>query len=172
MKKDKVKHQNGFTLVELIVVMAIMGFLTASTIGLVQSGGNFFQHETAKSDAEKAVRLVFSSIDGMVRRSDVENAISVETISAASLALRIRNADTGRYYWYYLDGGDMKMRRRETTGTDFGSNVLETLILSAGGFTAFTPSLSGNVLQVDLDYSLNGEDQGISSVFLLRSEAN
>lgn len=172
MKAMYPKAIRGFTLIELIVVMAIFGLMAVSALGLIQAGGSFFQYETDKSGMEKAARLVMSSIEGAVRRNDTEGAVSIETVSAASPAVRVRMADGGHYYWYYLDSSDMRMRRRETGGGTFSTGVVETVQLSDESFTAFAPVLSAGMLNLVLSFAYNGDSHVLSADILLRSEAN
>jgi prepilin-type N-terminal cleavage/methylation domain-containing protein len=71
-----IASQKGFTLVELVVAMAIVLILMATMIGLLSSTSMITLQSRKQIDADSEARMIFdrmkSDFDGMVKRPDVD----------------------------------------------------------------------------------------------------
>lgn len=101
----KVKNQKGFTLVELMVVVAIIGILSAVAIPQFQT----YQAKSRTSEAKLALAGVYSAQIAFQGEADIFHSCLFDMgYKPASLGAGIYNAGRGapqRYYNVGLSGG-------------------------------------------------------------------
>jgi prepilin-type N-terminal cleavage/methylation domain-containing protein len=112
------KNQNGFTLVEIAIVLAILGFLTASTVGGIgafRDSADFKQDERQLKDIKEAL-LSFVAVNGYLPCPDTdgdgnENRESDDTCTSSNAELPFADLGThsknpwGNPYHYLVNQG-------------------------------------------------------------------
>lgn len=117
MKHTNTKKLNnkGFTLVELLVVMAIMGVISILIISLVGNGLKMYTGETGKADVQNDIQMVNTKIQ--------------KTLMEAT-TLTIKNESSGGKNILYVLTGDWKtetdMYGNDISGWDTATNPNNT----------------------------------------------
>ena len=134
-KANCTKETNGYTLVELITVLAIMGILGTMLVSMLNTGVQFYRTAHTTMDNQNNARLAIAYITVKIRQNDVVNGISVDTSSYPVPVLIIKDANSasGNTFWIYFDGNTHKLR--EQTGN-----------------TGFNPVLNNGAEIADLSY--------------------
>lgn len=98
MRKQTLRDHKGITLVEIIIVIAILGILASTVVGML---GHLHY-----ADTQKVVKTLDTSLD----------ALQVKTMSK-----------TGQFYMYvYKSGGNYYVRTLQKDLDNFDSSVLNT----------------------------------------------
>lgn len=107
-------NTKGYTLVELVTVMAIMGILGTMLVTMMNTGGRLYRNANTVMDAQNNARLAVSYITVKIRQNDVSNGISVDKTSYSVPVLKINDSsvDNGYTYWIYFDGSTSKLREQ------------------------------------------------------------
>ena len=121
------KNTRGYTLIELVVVMAIMAILGTMLITMMNTGTNLYRNANAVMDAQSNARLAMSYITVKIRQNDISkingngiyvNGIYVDSTSYRVTILTINDAaNPGNAFWIYFDSGSNKLREQ------YGNNV-------------------------------------------------
>jgi len=129
-----VKNEKGFTLVELIVAMAIMSVLMAMYYSLFFSGGRHYEivHDSYKKQNE--ARIAMSFITTKIRQNDLiisdTQAVSVQEDPDKGKYLRIETLDDDdnpEYEYIYKSvsaSGDIKLMTSQTSPFDPAGSVI------------------------------------------------
>lgn len=96
------KSEKGFTLVEMIVVIAIMGILGTMVMKIFVSSNTFYYKVQNDYYARNNARTVVSYINNMIRRNDSSNRVKVEENK-----LTIYNEDGTRKSTIYFQDGKL-----------------------------------------------------------------
>ena len=118
----KKKNTKGFTLVELMVVMAIMGILGTMLVMMMNAGGHIYSNANATMEEQSNARLAMSYITMRIRQNDVSNHIDVANVIVDSTSYSaitiIDSSNPNNTYWIYLDSVRKKlMEVNVTTGS-------------------------------------------------------
>lgn len=133
--KRHIKSEKGFTLVELILALAIMSILLTMYYTLFFAGGRHYEfvHDSYKMQNE--ARIAMSYITTKIRQNDVlldgpeRHAVSIAT-SGSRQWLRIESKDADgnqqyeHIYGYTGPGGDTRLMSKVTEGESIGSDEL------------------------------------------------
>lgn len=99
----RVWNQRGFTVVELIITMAVLAILGATVSGLVRTGLSAYGRVSATHNTETEARAALSLVTTQLRKHDATGAIDL----GDGQTLRLRRApavdDGGTVIWF--DGG-------------------------------------------------------------------
>ncbi len=98
LKKHEKKQGNS--LIELIVVMAMLGLLGGVLVSLIATGGNIYQKVSANSDAQIEARMALSYVTVKLRQNDVKNGVSLPNTNV----IRIQKATPSTGYWEIKSG--------------------------------------------------------------------
>lgn len=106
------RNEQGYTLIELIVVMAIMGILGTMLVTMMSTGGRLYQNANAIMAEQSDARLAMSYISMRIRQNDVQNNLNIEDVNIDGKQFRaltiVDSANPGREYWLYFDTGKLK----------------------------------------------------------------
>ena len=94
MEKKNANMQNGtqgYTLVELITVMAIVGILGTMLVSMLNIGVKFYRTADTSMDNQNNARLAIAYITVKIRQNDVADGISVDRSTYPVPVLIINN---------------------------------------------------------------------------------
>jgi len=105
----QVKRQAGFTLIELVVAMAVMSILGAAVMGLIKTALSSYDHINEDMAAETEARAALSLVTVQIRQHDQTGAIVLNPdgslkfldapgdISSSGSIIWFNTADSGLY---------------------------------------------------------------------------
>ncbi len=111
MKKS---NKKGFTLVELIVVIAIMAILAAVLVPTVTSKIKDANSSAAKSDISTLANSIQADVishwadetNATLVYIDTNGAVKTDAIKGVDKTANVTNATTGNVFWMQKKGGD------------------------------------------------------------------
>ena len=136
MEKKNANMQNGtqgYTLVELITVMAIVGILGTMLVSMLNIGVKFYRTADTSMDNQNNARLAIAYITVKIRQNDVADGISVDRSTYPVPVLIIKDASSvsGNTFWIYFDDSTNKLREQSRTTFDpvlvGGAEITENL---------------------------------------------
>jgi prepilin-type N-terminal cleavage/methylation domain-containing protein len=174
-------REDGFTLVELLVVMAISSVLLVATLQIFDSFSSNTAQQRRVIDANDQAR---AAMDTIVR--DVRNAAGVTRAGPNDLVYAVNESPTvTRYARYCLDAGSVLRKEQSTTAADPGTPCPSTASgwTSAKGTTMASTNSTANPLfrydsatatavrSVSLTFSLDASGAGHTGGSTLRASA-
>lgn len=160
-------NTKGYTLIELITVMAILGILGTVLVSIMSSGGHFYKNTNEVMDAQSNVRLATSYLTVKIRQNDISNGIAVDDSSYAVPVLAIKDAGNPGYtFWIYFDSGKLREQyRNDVTGFDDMSLGSGEEIADISNFStykySFDPSgnqIIDNTLGTNIQFEVKSAD--------------
>lgn len=127
-KRNLLIETQGYTLIELITVLAIMAILGTMLVSMFSLGVKFYRTENTAMDNQSNARLAMAYITVKIRQNDVSNGISVDQplpSDSTFKVLKIKDASStsGNTFWIYFDRNTGKLR--EQSGNTGFNSVLE-----------------------------------------------
>ena len=102
---------SGYTLIELMLVVALLALFSIATLTLVVSSGGAYKSIIEKKELDSGLRIALSYIDTKVKQNDMENMLRLDINPAGDgSALVIEEVIKGSSYetWIYLSGGKLR----------------------------------------------------------------
>jgi prepilin-type N-terminal cleavage/methylation domain-containing protein len=174
-------HEDGFTLVELLMVMVISVVLLLATLQVFDSFSSSTAHQTKVIDANDQAR---ATMDGIVH--DLRNSSSVTRADPNDLVYAVKESATvTRYSRYCLDASNALHREQSTTSVDPGTGCPSTATgwASAKVTTMASTNSTANPLfrydvvtatavrSISLTFSLDASGGGHAGASTLRASA-
>lgn len=145
MLRKQLENQQGFTLIELMIVVAIIGILAAIAIP------NFLQYQAKSKQSEAKVGLGAIFTTAVAYSAEVTPSTydpNAATPPGTILNLSFRPTGTPRYSFWYGVGGAPVVFAGSATGTVAGCNVGASQAAAVSSATGFTSVANG---QIDTD---------------------
>ncbi|KGK86375.1 hypothetical protein DP73_16760 [Desulfosporosinus sp. HMP52] len=115
------KYIKGYTLAELIVVMAIMAILGTTLLTMMNTGGKLYRNANAIMEEQSNSRLAMSYITMRIRQNDVKNNINIANVTVDGKLYRALtiadSSNSNRSYWIYIDTTTGKLKELIVTST-------------------------------------------------------
>lgn len=108
---NKIRQQQGYSLIELILAMALLVFLGLGTFTLIIASNEATHRMVDSQDQQSQRRVAASYINTRLRQNDQAGAVSLRTDPALpSEALVIEEVYFGESFenWIYLEDGKLK----------------------------------------------------------------
>lgn len=110
-------NNKGFTLIELIVVLAIMGIMGSMLVSMMHTGAMTFRSTYDTADAQNDARVAMSYLTVKIRQNDARpndgtDGIKVIVSDTGSFqALQIKDSqNTGFSFWIYCADGKLRQQ--------------------------------------------------------------
>ncbi len=94
----------GFTLIEIVAVIAIMSVLMAPLLGIFNAGHSSFYREDENVKATRCARIAMERVVEAVRKADVEESTNGEGNTVYNYDIK------------YVEGGSMKVKSDASSG--------------------------------------------------------
>ncbi len=158
--REKLSSENGFTLIELVTVIVIMGVLVGLSIGIIAVSGESVQQVFNQTNSRSELRMAMR-----VFRNDFQK-LSVDSIlTAQSDQLSFYDID-GNYVNYHMVGYNL-VRNNENFLNNVRANPFEYLdqdyiqVESAADLISF--------IRLNLIIERNGHTKTLTDVFYARN---
>lgn len=128
---------NGYAMIELVLVIALLALFGIATLSLVVSGSAAYENINEKRELDSELRIALSYLDTKVRQNDSECALSLLSNPAGdgpALVVSEIIGQTQYETWIYLSGGKLRevlIEKGEPVLDDLGFEIAEV-----EGFTA------------------------------------
>ncbi len=184
-----ISNSKGFTLIELIVGMAVMGILTAMLLYVFTAGRNSYQALNDSSKAENEARIAMSYLTTQIRQNDAVTTsgggIDVHNVSVkpaeAGMPVHLQVTDgTGvrHIYAYRVTAapGSAFELRESASESWYTDNTASVIAEGLNGVTFTTHgAIGGNtVIGIAVEYR-NGKNSDVNKLeesITLRAEEN
>ncbi|MEA4901304.1 DUF4860 domain-containing protein [Desulfitobacterium sp.] len=110
-------NNKGFTLIELIVVLAIMGIMGGMLVSMIHTGAITYRSTYDMADAQNDARVAMSYLTVKIRQNDARpndgtDGIKVIVSDTGSFqALQIKDSqNTGFSFWIYCADGKLRQQ--------------------------------------------------------------
>jgi len=166
-----ISNQKGFTLGELLIVTAMIGFVMAGTFVALQQGQNAFQYSTGRVEVQQTARM---AVDRIVH--DLRTGSTVTASGATSVTFNYID-DTGATVTVQYSLNGTNLQRNQTNPVPAAPQP-ETLI---GGVNALAltyydsnnvaTTTAANVRVVDIKVTTQPQDTSLASYNLANQRA-
>jgi prepilin-type N-terminal cleavage/methylation domain-containing protein len=150
-------QSNGFTLVEIIVTIVIIGIIASISAGIISQGAKVYSTEDSRSNAHYQARLAVERMAREIRMMRSETAADIPTWAANDLRFTDINGNDVRFQ---LNAGTIRRSSDGgTTWNDLAKNVtaLAFTYLQSDGTTAATAQTNIWYVVIDVTDTQNTE---------------
>jgi len=157
---NKFKRNNGFTLIELIVVMAIISIVVGIIFSISSYGSKLYKMSLNQSYNQQDVRLVSDYIKRELRNANTlgVSAAVIPSSNSAYYALTFKAKTVGASKYLYK-------QTYNTQGTLQSEQAIGNTLTSLD----FLSSTNLGMLKVSIDDNMGGKDYSIGIEFLINN---
>lgn len=149
--RARLQAESGFSLVELIITMVVMGIVMTGLVNIFTSGERASADATARMQSQQRVRIAFDRLEYDTRCASVATILSSGAGVALTLPAQCDHA-TGNVVWC-VSGGSLL--RYSTGATCTGSaQTFVTNVTSGTPFSCYTAT-SGATPQLKVNLTIN-----------------
>lgn len=150
MKNHKLKLNSGFTLIEVLVTVAVTGILTVmATVIFINTVRNSKKAEVTSEGRQNAALV----IDRM--QKDARSATSIDVTSGDQMIISAVNGDSIIWYCVAPTATANGYISREINGIDMTATNRDTVEGVSVSTCAFSSSVPGNAELVTVDFLIN-----------------
>ncbi|MDF2685179.1 MAG: hypothetical protein K0S55_360 [Clostridia bacterium] len=109
-KFEKLKNRSGFTIVELLIALTLLGIILGTLVSFIGNTGRLSKKSMELYEAQSNVKILTSYIAMIIRQNDVSGDINVQNIGGVNyLTVKVNSKGVpdpvAPYYWhiYYND---------------------------------------------------------------------
>lgn len=169
--KDKKALRGGFTLIETLIVMAMLAILGTVLVSLVASGGKQFQHLQKNYQSENEARIALSYITVKIRQNDVMLADNNSGVQLVGSELQIyRPLSEGGYWQIYYDNTNGELREKLFEHNADLLPISDQLIAEGLSGLALTFDENSRIISIAISYQSDIGTRTLSEQVHLRSE--
>ena len=149
----KLARQDGYTVVELLVVMLILGSVMGSLTVLFVQGANAELDLNNRFQAQQGARL---ALDKLRRETHCASQASIASSSSVTLTLASYcPTGNGSVTWCTFGSGSRYGLYRKVGGTCDASGVKWADYLTTGAVFAYTPQSPESLAKLRIDFPVN-----------------
>ena len=142
MKVIKIKNQKGFSLIEMMVVVVILGLIVLGLVTFFTGGAKSWVAGQSQLKAQRNARQAMDIMVREIREGEEVTSITTTSITVAIPALGSDPAGSVTYAWAGTPGNPLPLNRE---GNPLIDNVKTV------SFTSTDPSKVHIILEVDVD---------------------
>lgn len=166
--QPKKKNEAGYSLIELIIVMAVLALLSGTIASLISSGGTLFSSVHNNYNTQSEARTAMAYITVKIRQNDVSNGIHYDAVNRV---LQIKKPTSGSW-WICFDDIDALKEKETNSDLDPFSAAADNGVI-AQNLTGVTFAQNGKSIDVTVRYipdKKSGTVQRLDENILLRSD--
>jgi prepilin-type N-terminal cleavage/methylation domain-containing protein len=168
MSRTVRRKEDGYTLVELIVVMAILGIVLSGLAAIFVSGSSAEAQLNSRFRAQQEARAALDRIRGDIHCAAKAQALAINTYPALRLDVTSCSAGTTYDYWCAVSASTTPVRYQlwrsssaaapttsTCTPTDTSRVLVASSLVSSAAFTTNATPLNG-LQTVAVDFKVSG----------------
>ncbi|MFL5910058.1 MAG: PilW family protein [Gaiellaceae bacterium] len=150
LPRAQLQAESGFSLVELIVTMVVMGIVMTGLVNVFTSGERASADATARIQSQQRVRIAFDRLEYDTRCASVASILSSGAGVALTLPSQCDHA-SGSVVWCISSGSLLRISGTTCTGS---AQTFVKDVTSATPFACYTP-VSGTTPQLKVILTIN-----------------
>lgn len=108
MKIKDIKNKKGFTIIELLISMTLLGIILGILVSFIGNSGRLSKQAMAQYEAQTNAKILTSYVAMIIRQNDVSGDIKVQALDGIdylTIKVNSREPDPATpYYWHiYFD---------------------------------------------------------------------
>jgi prepilin-type N-terminal cleavage/methylation domain-containing protein len=148
--RGRLQAESGFSLVELIITMVVMGIVMGGLVNIFTSGERASADATARMTSQQSVRVAFDRLEYDARCASTATILSSGAGVALSLPAQCAHA-TGNVAWCVNSG--LLVRLTGTTCSGTAQTYVDS-VTSATPFACYSP-VTGSTPQLKVILTVN-----------------
>jgi len=180
MMKAWIKNEQGFSIVEMVVVIAIMGILGSTLMGLTSTSSQLYRNSNEEMQASEEARISLEWITAECRRNDRSRGIEFHE-SGGVQALKFNRTGGLQPLWIYYDSTESDLYYTEWNSIAGGNGNVPTAFTTGDYITnvAFNNVLHNDIGGIDyvsafdltITYTTgNGNSETLTTYIEIRSD--
>ena len=171
--------ERGFSVIELLVALAIISLLGSSLIAIVGAGSDAFRHVLSDRDAQAEARIAVSYVTVKLRQNDARGRVSIEKSDSeeypGNVLKIIQPTGTDSLFIYFVkaDGADLpgQLVEKYSTAPGVGDPHGANVIAEISGFSVSyaDDDETGTQISVAAHYMAGGAQRSLESLVTLRA---